>query len=43
VFEDLEPALQTRLRDRTNDRLARLPADAFVWSVPIVEASGRRS
>jgi SAM-dependent methyltransferase len=42
VFEELAPALRERLRERTNDRLARLSAAAFVWSVPIVEAAGRR-
>ncbi len=42
VFEDLEPAIRARLRQRTQARLDRLPATAFVWSVPVVEASGRR-
>lgn len=43
VFEDLEDGLRRRLRERTAARLARLPADAFVWRVPVAEAVGRRS
>ncbi len=42
VFEDLEPALRLRLRERTAARLARLPDDAFRWRVPVVEATGVR-
>jgi ubiquinone/menaquinone biosynthesis C-methylase UbiE len=42
VFEDLEPAMRRRLRQRTAVRLARLPRDAFEWRVPVVEASGVR-
>jgi SAM-dependent methyltransferase len=43
VFEDLEPDIRRRLRERTAARLARLPDDAFVWRVPVVEATGIRS
>jgi hypothetical protein len=43
IFEDLEDGLRRRLRERTAARLARLPADAFVWRVPVAEAVGRRS
>ena len=42
TFEDLEPELQRRLRDRTTVRLARLRPEAFVWRVPVVELGGRR-
>lgn len=42
VFEDLEPGLRARLRDRTVARLARLPDRAFMWRAPVVVASGRR-
>ena len=42
VFEDLEPDLRRRLRERTVTRLRRLPPDAFVWRAPVVEAAGRR-
>ncbi len=42
VFEDLEPDLQRRLRDRTAVRLSRLRPEAFVWRVPVVELGGRR-
>ena len=42
VFEDLEPDLRRRLRERTAARLARLDRDAFVWRAPVVEATGRR-
>lgn len=42
VFEDLEPDLRRRLRERTAARLARLEPDAFVWRAPVVEAAGRR-
>lgn len=42
VFEDLEPAVRARLRQRTAARLMRLPIEAFTWRVPVVQASGRR-
>lgn len=42
VFEDLEPAMRLRLRERTAARLARLPGDAFEWRAPVVEATGVR-
>jgi SAM-dependent methyltransferase len=42
VFEDLDVALRRRLREQTQARLAQLPAEAFVWRTPVVEASGRR-
>lgn len=42
VFADLEASLRRRLRERTAARLARLPAEAFVWRAPVVEAVGRR-
>jgi len=42
VFDQLEPGLRARLRDRTAARLARLPDRAFTWRAPVVAASGRR-
>jgi SAM-dependent methyltransferase len=42
VFEDLEPAVRARLRERTAARLVRLPLEAFSWRVPVVLASGWR-
>ncbi len=43
VFEDLSPSGRRRLREATRSRLAKLPAEAFTWRVPVVEASGLRS
>ena len=42
VFADLDAGLRERLRERTAARLDRLPAEAFVWRAPVVEAVGRR-
>jgi SAM-dependent methyltransferase len=42
IFGDLDAGLRERLRERTAARLERLPADAFVWRAPVVEAIGRR-
>jgi SAM-dependent methyltransferase len=42
VFDDLEPDVRARLRERTAARFARLPIEAFTWRVPVVLASGRR-
>ena len=38
LFAELEPARRARLRERTNELLARLPASAFRWHVPVVHA-----
>ncbi len=43
VFEDLAASSRRRLRDATRSRLASLPADAFTWRAPVVEARGRRA
>jgi SAM-dependent methyltransferase len=42
VFEDLTPSVRRRLRDVTRARLAKLPDEAFIWRVPVVQTSGRR-
>ena len=42
VFADLDADLRQRLRERTVARLARLPAEAFVWRAPVVEVVARR-
>jgi SAM-dependent methyltransferase len=43
VFEELSASRRRQLREATRARLARLPAAAFTWRVPIVEAHARRS
>ncbi len=42
VFDELDEPTRRRLRERTQARLDRLPAEAFTWRVPIVQAEGRR-
>jgi SAM-dependent methyltransferase len=42
VFADLDEPTRERLRARTRARLDSLPAAAFTWRAPIVQAGGRR-
>jgi ubiquinone/menaquinone biosynthesis C-methylase UbiE len=43
LFAALDPERRRDLRAATQRALARLPADAFIWRVPIVEAIAERT
>jgi ubiquinone/menaquinone biosynthesis C-methylase UbiE len=42
LFDSLAPDVRRRLRERTKERFAGLPAAAFTWRAPIVSVIGRR-